>query len=78
MSQFQLQEFAHIRRASQSNDSSEEDGVNVTIKKPKLCIEGRPIENPDFSWMWRLRRLQKIHILKVNQTQYEVSEKLSE
>jgi hypothetical protein len=48
------------------NNSSEA----LIKKKPTLFL--KYIENPDYSWMQRLLRLQKIHILKVNQTQYEV------
>lgn len=60
------------------NDCGEPLSDEQNYNSMKSLVKSRPssvnsrIENPDYSWMRRLLQLQKKHILKVNQTQYEV------
>lgn len=59
------------------NDDGAEPLHNLNSGLKRVTKERQPwllrfVENPDYSWMRRLLCLQKAHILKVNQTQYEV------
>mmetsp|Transcript_6686 Transcript_6686/g.12883 ORF Transcript_6686/g.12883 Transcript_6686/m.12883 type:complete len:190 (-) Transcript_6686:1743-2312(-) len=71
MSSSHTQDIAVNACVQSSNSHQENDRLESSIVKPKLSCE--VVENPDYSWMRRLVRLQKAYVIRVNQTQYELA-----